>query len=266
MVQAINLELCAEKNVRSVTIALVIFVLVFDSELANMFVSGVLSKSQFSMESKEIIRISIALITTMVALVLSLLITSAKNTYDARRNHLAELSADIVVLDRDLARYGPETKDARALLQSLVAATIDRFRPTTGAPPTGTINPSFSVEVFHNAVNALSPQSEAQRDLRNQALNTIRGVDRTRALLFANLGTSIPMPFLMILVFWLCIIFASFGLFAPRKATVTVVLGVSALSVSGAIFLILELDRPLGGLLQISATPLRAALAQLGAT
>jgi hypothetical protein len=87
---------------------------------------------------------------------------------------------------------------------------------------------------------------------------------RTRVLLFEHLGTSIPVPFLVVLVFWLCIIFASFGLFAPRNATVIGVLGVCALSVSGAIFLILELDRSFEGLLQVSGAPLRTALAQLG--
>jgi hypothetical protein len=82
-------------------------------------------------------------------------------------------------------------------------------------------------------------------------------------LLFEQLGSSIPVPFLVVLVFWLCIIFASFGLFAPRNATVIAVLCVCALSVSAAIFLILELDRSFE-LLQVSGAPLRAALAQLG--
>ena len=83
-------------------------------------------------------------------------------------------------------------------------------------------------------------------------------------LLFKNLGSSIPVPFVVVLVFWLCIIFANFGLFAPRNATVVAVLCVCALSVAGAIFLILELDRSFEGLLQVSGAPLRTALAQLG--
>jgi hypothetical protein len=110
----------------------------------------------------------------------------------------------------------------------------------------------------------LSPQSDVQRTLRSQAETMALDVGRTRVLLFEHLGTSIPVPFLVVLVFWLCIIFASFGLFAPRNATVIGVLGVCALSVSGAIFLILELDRSFEGLLQVSGAPLRTALAQLG--
>jgi hypothetical protein len=110
----------------------------------------------------------------------------------------------------------------------------------------------------------LSPQSDEQRALRSQAETMALDVGRTRVLLFEHLGTSIPVPFLVVLVFWLCIIFASFGLFAPRNATVIAVLGICALSVSGAIFLILELDRSFEGLLQVSGAPLRTALAQLG--
>jgi len=100
--------------------------------------------------------------------------------------------------------------------------------------------------------------------MQSQALTLAADIGRTRLLAFEHLGTSIPVPFLVVLVFWLCIIFASFGLFAPRNATVIAVLCVCALSVSGAIFLILELDRSFEGLLQVSGAPLREALAQLG--
>jgi hypothetical protein len=241
----------------------IVFGLVFGSALTAMFARKMLPDSHLSADSKDAVRLSIALVATMEALVLSLLIASAKGAFDMRRNHLAELSADIIVLDRDLAHYGPETKEARAILLHSVAATVRRFWPAKGVPPAA-IDPAASVEALYNAVEALLPQSDAQRALRSQALNTARDVDRTRALLFGNLGASIPMPFLTILVFWLCIIFASFGLFAPRNATVTVVLGICALSVSGAIVLILELDRSTGGLLQVPVAPLRAVLAQLG--
>ena len=83
-------------------------------------------------------------------------------------------------------------------------------------------------------------------------------------LLFEQGGRSIPTPFLVLLVFWLTVIFLSFGLFAPPNATVIATLFLCALSVSGAIFLILELDRPFGGLIQISSAPLRNTLDHIG--
>jgi Protein of unknown function (DUF4239) len=250
--------------VSPVAIGWVVFALVFGSALLAMFVHTMLPEHHLSSDSKDVVKLGVALIATMSALVLSLLVASAKSSFDTRSNQLVEASADIVLLDRSLARYGPETKEARSLLQRSVASTVERFWPAEGAK-TIAIDPwSSPVEALYDKIGELSPQSDAQRALRSQALTLAVDAGRTRLLLFEHLGTSIPVPFLVVLVFWLCIIFASFGLFAPRNATVIGVLCVCALSVSGAIFLILELDRSFEGLLQVSGAPLRAALAQLG--
>jgi hypothetical protein len=233
-----------------------VFALVFGSALLAVFVRNALPEHHLSADSKDVVKLGIALIATMSALVLSLLIASAKSAYDTRSNQLVQVSADIIELDRTLARYGPETKEPRSLLERSVAATLERFWPAEGAQPIA-IDPKASpVEALYDKIEELSPQNDAQRALRGQAETTALDMGRTRLLLFEH-------P-LVVLVFWLCIIFASFGLFAPRNATVIAVLCVCALSVSGAIFLILELDRSFEGLLQVSGAPLRAALAQLG--
>jgi hypothetical protein len=210
------------------------------------------------------VKLGIALIATMAALVLGLLIASAKSTYDTRRNQLLQVSADINLLDRVLANYGVETKDARTMLQRSVAGALEQFWPTDGHRPSMIDRRASSVETLFDNIQQLSPHSEAQRSLQSQALTMALDLGRTRVLLFEQLDSSIPVPFLVVLVFWLGIIFASFGLFAPRNGTVIAAFFVCALSVSGAIFLILELDRSFEGLLQVSGTPLSAALAQLG--
>jgi len=250
--------------VSAMAIGWIVFVLVFGSALLAMFVHSKLPEDHLTSDSKDVVKLGVALIATMSALVLSLLIASAKTAFDTRSNQLVQASADIILLDRALARYGPETKEARSLLQRSVAETIDRFWPAEGAKPLA-IDPGTSpVEALFDKIDALTPQNDNQRALRSQAETMALDDGRTRLLLFEHLGTSIPVPFLVVLVFWLCIIFASFGLFAPRNATVVAVLCVCALSVAGAIFLILELDRSFEGLLQVSGAPLRAALAQLG--
>jgi len=250
--------------VSAMAIGWIVFALVFGSALLAMFVHSMLPEEHLSSDSKDVVKLGIALIATMSALVLSLLIASAKTAFDTRSNQLVEVSADMIMLDQALARYGPETKEARSLLQRSVAATIDRFWPAEGVKHIA-IDPAASpVEALYDKIEELSPQSDLQRSMQSQALTLAADVARVRLLLFEHLGTSIPVPFLAVLVFWLCIIFASFGLFAPRNATVIAVLCVCALSVSGAIFLILELDRSFEGLLQVSDAPLRAALAQLG--
>ena len=80
---------------------------------------------------------------------------------------------------------------------------------------------------------------------------------QTRWLLSEQSASSIQTPFLLVLILWLGIIFASFGLFAPRNGTVYAVIFLSALSLSTAVFLILELDQPFDGAIRISDAPLR---------
>jgi hypothetical protein len=200
----------------------------------------------------------------MAALVLGLLIASAKSAYDTRSDQLLQISADIILLDRVLALYGAETKDARIMLKSSVVAALEQFWPVNGDRPATVDRRATSVEALYDNIQQLSPHSEVQRSLQNQALTMTFELGRTRVLLFERLHSSIPVPFLVVLVFWLGIIFASFGLFAPRNGTVIAVFLVCALSVSGATFLILELDRSFEGLMQVSSAPLGAALAQLG--
>ena len=243
----------------AIAIGGIVFVCLFGGALLGIFLRAALPEHHASTDTEDVVKLSIALVATMSALLLSLLVATAKSAYDTRSNELTQMSADIVILDRLLVHYGPETKDARSLLRGAVAAGLDRFRP---ADQGGTATVCF--ETIYDKIEELLPQSEAQRSLQGQALNMAINLGRTRLLLFENAGNSIPFPFLLVLVFWFTIIFASFGLFAPRNTTAIAALLVSALSVSGAIFLILELDRSFEGILQVSSAPLRAALTRLG--
>ena len=186
---------------------------------------------------------------------------SAKGSYDTRNREFTQMSANVVVLDRLLAHYGPETKGVRDLLSRSVADAMDKIASSGDVElPT-----SATAQSIYEQIQRLSPQNETQRFLQSEALKTAVELSQTRWLLFEQrIGGSIPMPFLVVVVFWLAIIFASFGLYAPLNTTVVATLFVCALSISGAIFLILELDRPFEGVIQISSAPLQAALGSLG--
>jgi hypothetical protein len=136
--------------------------------------------------------------------------------------------------------------------------------PDTGPIPPRLDSPEVSVESIENQVRQLVPQTEVQRSLQSRAVQLCADLARTRWLLFLQGSNTIQSPLLVVLVFWLSALFASFGLVAPRNATVIAVMLVAALSVSGAILLILEMNRPLAGLVRISSAPLRDALPQLG--
>src|SRR3984957_12842079 len=232
--------------------------------MLGMAVHTVLPEHHLNTESKDVIKLGMGLIATMSALVLALLTNSAKGSYDTQRNEVTQVSANVILIHRVLAHYGPETKDAHDLIKASVAAMLDRVWPSDRVEAAKLGPTSTSGELFFDKIQELTPKDEVQRARQAQALNLSIAIGQARLLLFEQGGRSIPMPFLVLLIFWVTVIFLSFGLFAPHNATVVVTLFLCALSVSGAIFLIMELDRPFGGLIQISSAPLRNALASVG--
>jgi hypothetical protein len=241
----------------------IIFACIFGGVLLGMSLRRRLPEPHLSPESKEVVKVGTGLIGTMAALVLGLLVASAKGSFDAQKSELAQMSANVVFLDRVLARYGPETKEIRESVRGAVAEALARIWPEKGSGPVR-VEATAGSEAIFDMVQNLTPKNETQRSLQAQALKLGSDVAQTRWLLFAQRSSSIPLVFLVVLVCWLAIIFTGFSLFAPPNATVVITLLVCALSVSGAIFLILELDRPFEGAIQISSAPLRAALEQLG--
>jgi hypothetical protein len=197
--------------------------------------------------------------------VLGLLIASANSTFQTQSTQVQQLTANIVLLDRTLAQYGPETDLARNLLRRGVASMADRIWRENGAD-SGKVAPfeaSAAALSLYDEILKLSPRNEMQRSLQARALDTVQDLGKTRLLLFAEAGMAIPIPFLVVLISWLTIIFASFSLFADNNGTTIVALGIFGVSASAAILLILELGQPFTGLMTISSEPLRNALAPL---
>lgn len=247
-------------------IALIVFACVFGGALLGMFLRVLIPEHHLSEDTKDVIKLGMGLIATMAALVLGLMIATAKSSYDMENEAVKHTAAKVLLLDRMLSNYGPETKETRELLRRTVASRLkaiwpeNRFqRPSFDAP-----DAAFADRGIEGRILQLSPQNDAQRWLQTQALRVGRDIAETRWLVLGSLGSSIPVPFLVVLVFWLAIIFGSFGLFAPRNATVVAVFFLCALSVAGSIFLILEMDEPFEGVMKISSAPLRYALSNLG--
>jgi hypothetical protein len=248
---------------KPMSIGCIVLAFVFGGLLLGMMLRPVLPEHHLSTDSKDVIKLGMSLTATMAALVLALLIASAKSSYDAQRNELTQISANVILLDRMLAHYGPETKEARNLMRGYVADLLDQLWSTDRANAGAEPNSAQSQNVY-DKIEEMSPQNDVQRSIKAQALKMGVDIGQMRWLLFEQGGSSIPMPFLVLLVFWVTIIFLGFGLFAPANGTVIAALFLCALSVSGAIFMILELDRPFGGLVQISEAPLQKTLAHLG--
>lgn len=245
------------------TISWIVFAVVFGGAMVGMVLRALLPEHHLNQDSRDVVKLGTGLIGTIAALVLGLLIASAKSSFDTQKNALAQMAANVSLLDRILAHYGPEAKEAREKLRSAVTDMLDQIWPEDRSR-TGQLAPPGAHEDLYETIQALTPKGEGQSALKAAALKTTIDIGQGRWQLFAQKGSSIPIPFLIVLVFWLAMIFASFSLFVKPNATVVVTLLICALSVSGAIFLILELDRPFEGFMKISSEPLRAALERLG--
>jgi hypothetical protein len=228
-----------------------------------MWLQKTLPGHHLDAESKDTVKVGIGLIATMTALVLGLVTASAKSSFDAVDTAVRHTAMDVLTLDRVLARYGPETAEIRKALQHAVASQIDTIWQQSSSRPAQWDPIRSGTEGLAQGIRGLTPRDDSQRSLQSRALDLGEALLQARWIRFAGVGTSVPLAFLAVLVFWLTITFASYGLFAPRNATVLVVLFVCAVSVGSAVFLILELDGPFDGLLKVSADPLRYAVAHL---
>jgi hypothetical protein len=250
----------------ALSIGAIVFACVFGSGLLGMAVSAVLPRHHLTSDSKDVIKVAMATVATLAALVLGLLIASAKGSFDSKDSELRGAAAHVVLLDREMAQYGPETAEARGLLRQFVAAKVRQIWPEDGAGKVdaGAISRGSYVEEIQRRLLALEPQNEVQRWHRSEALRLTGAIAEARWLVVEQGGSSIQWPFLAILVFWLAAILASFGLFAPSNGSVITALFVCALSMAGAIYLIVEMDQPYSGIIKLSSAPLHTALDQLG--
>jgi len=251
----------------SAALAALVFTCTFGGALAGLTLHARLPEHHLDANSRDVIKLVMGLIATVAALVLGLLISSASRSYDEQEAEVQQLGVRLFQLDRNLERFGPEATDARRRLRRLVLADVGAVASPDGNSLQTTTTP---LEARHDAgelfdaVAGLTAKTDGQRFMQADALRLLMGLADTRLLLSEQAHASISWPFLIVLVFWLTVLFVGFGLFARRNATVIAALLVGAISVAGAIFLILELNRPYGGVMQISIAPIRNALTQMG--
>jgi len=239
-----------------ILIAATLFVVFIGAALLGRYVRRYLPEAHLSAESRDAVKLAMGLVATMTALVLGLLVSSAKEGYDTKRSEVIQMAAKVAFLDRVLSVYGPEAAQARGELRDAVADAVRRIWPADrNALIELTPNQQAGDAVFIT-VQQLSPHDDAQRALKGQVTSLLVDLGQLRLLLVAQSIPSISTPMLIILVSWLVVIFFAFSVIAPPNATTTIALVASAFSVACAIFLILELDQPFGGLIHIPSEPL----------
>ena len=217
-------------------------------------------------ESKLVVKVTSGLIATLSALVLGLVTASAEGEFDGEQTSVQHLSADLVSLDRLLARYGPEAAPIRTQLKVAVEHRLALTWPEDGSRSTHTITPETvsGAELLEDRIRDLVPSSDHQRWIQGQALDVSRDILQARWSFFGAQPPPVQPVFLAVLLFWLILLFFSFGLFAPRHGLAAIAILLCSLSVSSAVFLIFELGTPFDGVIRVSPVPLRYALSRLG--
>jgi hypothetical protein len=249
--------------VTALTVAFVTFALVFGGALLGMYVRNALSEDHLREDVRDVIKLSTGLIGTMAALVLGLLIASAKSSYDTKSIQIKQITADIIQIDLALERYGPDAQNVRIALREAIPPLIDRIWNEGNRVKFSPFAATAEAAEFVRKLQQLQPNNDSQRALQAQVLSAVGNLSQARLSLFTQSNDAIPTPFLAILIFWLAIIFTSFGLFVRPNRIVIVTFFVGGLSVASAIFLILEMGQPFTGLMQISSEAPRQALAPL---
>jgi hypothetical protein len=257
----------------------VVFLILLGSGVAGLYVRPLLSERHRSHETFELVRLVVTMLVTFAALVLGLLTTSVKSSFDTVNTDLRSMATDLIQLDQAMRAYGPETDGARALLRRYAAEAIATTWPGEPPPP-GIVDPLPAPRIkarsqiesvalgdmltrIDTMLRDLQPADAMHRRLVSSCLTLSERLSQRRWKLIEEAQGSISMPFYVVMVFWLVVVFASFGLSAPRNLLVFVMLGLSALSIASAVFVILDLDAPFTGIFSVSSEPLREAFDHL---
>ena len=224
-----------------------------------------LPEDHVSPHSRDSVKLAMGLVATMSALLLGLLVSSAKTSYDTTRTQVMQRASKYALLDRLLVIYGPRAAEVRGKLPALIEGATRLMWPDDAADiPAQSKRVTEMGNAFYVAVLRLEARDDTERALKAQAVSLTLELGELSSLMQAESTTSISKPMLVVVVLWLVMIFFGFSLIAPPNATANFALIASALCVAGALFLILELDRPFGGFIRISREPMLNVLRQLG--
>ncbi|MFL6584456.1 MAG: DUF4239 domain-containing protein [Chthoniobacterales bacterium] len=245
------------------TIGWISFVAIFGGVLVGRLAGRCLPSRHLSPETQSAVTVSVAVIGTLSALVLGLMISAANSSFSARSDEIRQLSLQVIRVDRNLRRYGPEADDALAKLHAWAHIKIQQLFPEKGQPHPSSETAIVMLEGVQDALLVLTPANERQKYLHTLCLALSSQLIQARWALEVRAGHSIPAAFLFLLIFWLALVFASFGLFAPPNPTAMVALLLCSLAVAGGIVLIQDLDNPGSGFIRLPSDPLRKALVEI---
>jgi hypothetical protein len=246
------------------TIGLIVYAAILAGTLFGWKLRNFLPPDHLTEETKNLVSMSTAVVATVSALVLGLLISNANSTFTRLGGEVTTMSAQIIRLDQILSRYGAVTEPARETLRQYAEhKAADLFPDDPVDLRIGNRSTYLLLQKTEEMLLALKPENPRDQWWLGQAMTLAGKIGDGRWLIAQQVGQGTPKAFVALLVFWLVLLFASFGLFAPHNLTAAIVLTLSALAVAGAVVMILELEQGFGRLVHVSPQPIRQAVKAL---
>jgi hypothetical protein len=250
----------------AIVVSLLVVACVFAGGIAGVLLHPRLPRSNLTKETQDVVKLGIGMLSVLASLVLGLLIATAKGSSDTTDRDVRSYAADVIVLAETLRDYGNDAAKPTALLRQFTVATLHDIWPEDeSTPDLADAATGQTLEHVREAIRALHPVDGGQRWLQDQALTLVTALLQQRWQLIEHQGPNVRPIVLVILVTWITVIFASFGLNAPFNATVVAAYLICSLGIGGSIFLIIEMDNPFQGTLRVPREPMANALAQMPA-
>ncbi len=259
-----------------VELVFVILLLLLCAAGIGLFLHGLLGEKHKSSQTIDHVRLVVSILVTFTALVLSLLLSEVKGSFDTFDSRVRSFAGDITGLDTRLRQYGDEAEPIRRKLREYVAAVIadtwrDEPQPAGNYPKfpeqTGIERQQLGAMLIFvdTSIQRLDPPDTFHQRLVNSLEAQMNETLRARRLIIETAHDTISWPLLLAMCGWLAIVFGVFGLIAPRNVVVHLTILICALCVASAIYFIVEFDRPLDGFIQVQSEPMRDALAHIDA-
>ncbi len=226
---------------------------------AGRLVRPLLPPHHRSREATEVLLAVIAMLVTFSAIVLGLMLNSSLEKLDHLNELVGGLADRIVRLDDTLVEYGGDGQLAHVALVNYTRRETVGLSDAASSPLT-----RAALQQIGASILMLRPPDAYHATMKHDALERFNDVVDLRFRALTEGNKSPNLPFDCTLGFWLALTYFVFGLNSERNIFILTALGLSMLAIIAAIFVILDMDTALGGIISVSKEPLRHALAAIG--
>jgi len=249
----------------SYVFAAVVLLLTLTALWSGIRLSAALPSHHLINDARDSAKVGIGMLATLLALVLGLMITSAKRSFDEREAELVQTATSIVLLDRALLALGDEAQGARSQLRNVLdnIARLASRQQRHDVDNNDWFQNLRAVSDLQKTILSISPRSDAEKWHQARAMQLSTAIAQDRVLMAERDTSTVPTALLVIVIGWVTVIYFGLGVFLVGNRSVYLALGICALAFACSIFIILELDTPFSGVVGVSDRSLIRAQAEL---